>query len=292
MSAPWLKFFPSDWRADPALRICSVTARGLWMEMLCLMHSATPRGFLLVNGNVVTARQLAALAGSDVDEVQMCLAELEAAGVFSRDADGTIYSRRMRRDEQKFAEDKANGKLGGNPSLMGGDNPPENPPDKAQKLEARRQTPDPSSLRSDGRADAPTARGSSKSKATRIPDDWQPDRQAARDLGIPEAKIDWIAGRFRDFWRGKAGKDGVKLDWLATWRNWCRSDAEKNGWTPAGEVIPMAQPPPEGAEFVEHDSSRWHEISARLRAKGRLMPPATRVIDGKKGAFVQIGEAA
>lgn len=30
--------------------------------------------------------------------------------------------------------------------------------------------------------------------------------------------------RFGDHWVGKTGKDATKLDWLATWRNWCRSD--------------------------------------------------------------------
>ena len=30
---PWLKFYPSDWRADIALRVCSIAARGLYFEM-------------------------------------------------------------------------------------------------------------------------------------------------------------------------------------------------------------------------------------------------------------------
>ena len=55
MSVAWFKFYPSDWRADPALRMCSIAARGLWMEMLCVMHEATPRGSLLINGKRVAA---------------------------------------------------------------------------------------------------------------------------------------------------------------------------------------------------------------------------------------------
>lgn len=31
------------------------------------------------------------------------------------------------------------------------------------------------------------------------------------------------ADRFRDYWLAKPGKDGVKLDWKATWRNWIRN---------------------------------------------------------------------
>jgi len=47
---PWMKFYPADWRSDPMLRLCSLAARGLWAEMICLMHEAEPYGSLLVNG--------------------------------------------------------------------------------------------------------------------------------------------------------------------------------------------------------------------------------------------------
>jgi hypothetical protein len=135
---PWMKFFPADWRADPALRMCSLAARGLWMEMLCIMHEANPRGSLLINGNAIGAKQLANLCGATLRETIALLTELEAAGVFSRAQDGTIFSRRMKRDDEKAKRDKANGKAGGNPRLNAG----VNPPDKAQRPEARVQKPE------------------------------------------------------------------------------------------------------------------------------------------------------
>src|SRR5437870_4537264 len=101
MSAPWLKFYPADWRADPALRMCSIAARGFWLEMLCVMHEADPRGSLVVKDRPVTDRQMAALAGVDAKTAAALLNELELAGVFSRGPDRTIFSRRMRRDEAK-----------------------------------------------------------------------------------------------------------------------------------------------------------------------------------------------
>lgn len=132
---PWMKFFPADWRADPALRMCSLAARGFWMEMLSIMHEADPRGLLLINGKHIGMKQLANLCGATVRETILYLNELEAAGVFSRAEDGTIFSRRMKRDVEKAVRDKANGKTGGNPSLMAG----VNPLDKAQSPEARIQ---------------------------------------------------------------------------------------------------------------------------------------------------------
>lgn len=143
-ATPWMKFYPADWRADPALRMCSLAARGLWMEMLAIMHEATPRGDLLVNGRPVTPAQLASLSGCPVVEIDEALSELGNAGVFSVRRNGVIYSRRMERDEIKSRKNRANGKMGGNPSLgkqrekTGSDNPP----DKAQKPEARSQIPE------------------------------------------------------------------------------------------------------------------------------------------------------
>jgi hypothetical protein len=46
---PWRKWYPQDWRADAPLRMCSFAARGLWIDLLGLMHESTPVGFLLVN---------------------------------------------------------------------------------------------------------------------------------------------------------------------------------------------------------------------------------------------------
>lgn len=142
---PWMKWYPADWRADPGLRMCSFAARGIWADMLALMHEAEPYGYLLVNGRAPTMKQLALLLGGDEREVAVLVEELESAGVFSRSDDGTVISRRMVRDCEKRERDKANGRTGGNPDLIPpvnrGVNPPANPQvngvDKAQKPETR-----------------------------------------------------------------------------------------------------------------------------------------------------------
>ena len=146
---PWLKFFPADWRGDITLGTCSLAARGLWMEMLCIMTEASPRGSLVGNdGDPFSTKRLAAVARSTVKDVERLLAELEKEGVFSRDPEGTIFSRRMRRDVEKAEKDRTNGGAGGNPSLLrrekGGVNPTDNGEDKAyRKPEARSQKLEP-----------------------------------------------------------------------------------------------------------------------------------------------------
>lgn len=99
MKRPAFQFYPGDWLRDPALRMCSSASRGLWIDMICVMHQAHPYGHLVFNGNPVTASQLAKMVGETPADVTEMLAELQAAGVFSRDDNGVIYSRKMVRDE-------------------------------------------------------------------------------------------------------------------------------------------------------------------------------------------------
>lgn len=116
-SDPWMKFYPQDWRADEKLRMCSLAARGLWIEMLALMHRSERYGHLLVSGRVPTDAQLAVLVGASPEQVAMLLDELASADVFSRAASGAIYSRRMTRDKRKSEKARKNGKKGGDASL-------------------------------------------------------------------------------------------------------------------------------------------------------------------------------
>jgi hypothetical protein len=143
---PWFKFYPQDWRGDAKLRMCSIGARGLWAEMLCVMHESEPYGYLTISGKTVTSRQLAALAGVSQGECMKYMLELASAGVYSIDDDKTIYSRRMVRDKAKAEKDRENGKGGGNPTLKGEDkrgvNPQDNGVDKAQKPYSKNQSPE------------------------------------------------------------------------------------------------------------------------------------------------------
>lgn len=63
---------------------------------------------------------------------------------------------------------------------------------------------------------APTAKALAKDWV--LPDDWRQWALQER----PDLNPDKVAERFGDYWRAKGGKDGRKLDWQATWRNWVR----------------------------------------------------------------------
>lgn len=113
----WSRFFWNDWRSDPKLRMCSLAARGLWLEMLAVMSEAEPRGHLLINGLSPSLSTLSTLLNTHHKTLKALLNELESYGVFSRDENGVIYSRRMVRDEAKAAERRRCGSMGGNPDL-------------------------------------------------------------------------------------------------------------------------------------------------------------------------------
>ena len=96
---PWIKFYVADWLSDEALRSCSVEARGLWADMICLMAKSDRHGHLLIGGKPARSEQLARICGLTTLRTAELMDELHASGVFSFDAE-TIISRRMVKDEQ------------------------------------------------------------------------------------------------------------------------------------------------------------------------------------------------
>ena len=122
MKRPSFQFYPADWRKDPSLSVCSLAARGLWIDMLCIAHESDDYGTLTINGRPMTAQQIARSVGESADTVADLLAELESAGVLSRRDDGAIFCRRMIRDERLRQIRAESGSQGGNPKLTHGYN--------------------------------------------------------------------------------------------------------------------------------------------------------------------------
>jgi hypothetical protein len=108
MKRPAFQFYPGDWLRDAALRSCSIPARGVWIDMLCIMHDGNPYGHLRVNEKDVQLEVLAKMIGIEKKALRKCVKELENHGVFSRNDLGTIYCRRMVRDES-VREKRASG---------------------------------------------------------------------------------------------------------------------------------------------------------------------------------------
>ena len=82
---PAIQFYVGDWMKDPALRSVSVEARGLWIDLLCIMHESPRRGYLEnAHGEPLTPLQLGRMTGVHPNTVHRLLIELsEADGVKS-----------------------------------------------------------------------------------------------------------------------------------------------------------------------------------------------------------------
>lgn len=82
---------------------------------------------------------------------------------------------------------------------------------------------------------------------SRLPDDWRlsPENRAyAVGEGFSDWEADRVALRFADYWRARPGQGGVKLDWSATWRNWVRTEADRQGKVPKAAAPSSPQPLP------------------------------------------------
>lgn len=110
---PASQYYWANWLSDTMLQTCSLPARGMWHEMNCLMHQCEPYGHLYRNGKPMQPAQIANLVRVSESICKKLLAELEDAGVFSRDAQGAIFSRRMVRDEAAREARAAGGHAGG-----------------------------------------------------------------------------------------------------------------------------------------------------------------------------------
>lgn len=111
------------YQRDVRLRLCSLAARGLWIEALPAM-SATPGSRLIIDGIVPSEGQLANLFGATTGELRRLRAELLAAGVLTIDDAGAWCSEALAQAESRRAVNQTNGAKGGNLSLRrgGGDN--------------------------------------------------------------------------------------------------------------------------------------------------------------------------
>ncbi|MGO2959288.1 MAG: DUF1376 domain-containing protein [Acetobacter sp.] len=106
-----------------------------------------------------------------------------------------------------------------------------------------------SSLRSDIPPVTPPTPEKPDPRGTRLLAGWEPTdemRLFAMSLNLNPTPI---GEQFRDYWLGAAGAKGRKADWLATWRSWCRREAEKT----RGAITPLRNIPQTRQDRV-HDA--------------------------------------
>jgi hypothetical protein len=119
MKRPAFQFYPADWRKDIELKACSIAARGLWIELMCLAHECEPYGHLTVNGRAMTPAQIAGQVGVPSAQCKVLLQELLDNGVARQTPEGVIFSKRMTEDERIRTVRAEGGKAGSEHGVKG-----------------------------------------------------------------------------------------------------------------------------------------------------------------------------
>ena len=101
---PAQQWYWDDWFSEFSLRLCSLAARGLWIDMLGIMFKAEIRGTLTVNGRQIDSKELAKICNVSEQIINKCIDELEGREVFSRLPDRTIINRRMFNESERKEE--------------------------------------------------------------------------------------------------------------------------------------------------------------------------------------------
>jgi len=93
----------------------------------------------------------------------------------------------------------------------------------------------------------PSPEAPRRRSGTRLPPDWTPSAPTL-DRFRTQERVDASASleRFRNHFLAKPGKEGVKLDWEATFRNWVLEDIRRGHAVPYRErTAPKVSPEPE-----------------------------------------------
>lgn len=128
---------------------------------------------------------------------------------------------------------------------------------------------------------------SARTRGTRIPADFAVDDEmrawavdeatlATQQPPSPDSFPDWLdrhTERFRDHWRGVSGSRGVKVDWVATWRNWIRREIDQVAQQPTrpGNALARYDPQQPRRSTTDERVAQGLTLAAQLDASPDLL---------------------
>lgn len=208
---------------DDAVLGVSPMAELLFVRILSFLASVPSDGF-------VTEKQLRSVVAIGLRNVPHLVTELTDAGLITAQDGGFVarswhkwnrsveeVGRLLARDRERKAQDSAANltNSGRNPTGIQQDSALQNSTEQS----STEQTP--------------PKGGGARARATRIPDPFVLTA-AMREWAaseVPGVDIERSTRTFVDYWRAESGSKAAKRDWVATWRNWLRRDAERKSGT-------------------------------------------------------------
>jgi uncharacterized phage protein (TIGR02220 family) len=96
-------FYPEDWLDDAKLKHCSLTAKGMWIDLLCHMHRGDPYGYMVFGNKVMSRFDIQKMLRVTNEEVfGNAFQELFDKGILLQDkSTGAYYSKRMLQEHKK-----------------------------------------------------------------------------------------------------------------------------------------------------------------------------------------------
>lgn len=208
---PYVRFFASDWLGGT--RGMKASEVGVYITLIAMMYE---RCEPLPEDHKRLSRQCGCAASTFTTILEMLIED----GKITREESG-LWNARV---EKEFKWREKNSQQSSEAAHVRWEKAKENNSDEmpaqcernasgmpSQKPETRSQKPEKKVL---------------EARASRLPSDWQPTDENwsfALGEGMTVPDIETEAAKFRDYWTAKGGKDGRKLDWDATWRNWIRN---------------------------------------------------------------------
>lgn len=208
MANPWFRLY-TEIMDDEKIRLLAFEDRWHYVAILCCKNAG-----LLDAGDsqAMLMRKLGVKLGLASRELEAALLRLEEVGLISAET-----AQPASWDDRQFLSDSSTARV------------------KAYR-ERRKQQCNVSVTAQDTDTDTDTdtdkrKKEKSSPNGSRLPDDWTPPEDWLAWARSEKPGINALqeADKFKDFWHGKAGKDGRKANWQATWRNWIRNARVPNG---------------------------------------------------------------
>lgn len=184
-------------------------------------------------------RRLAMLCGVRPSDIKRVVTSLVEKGKIVRQSDGNLSQKRaqseVERSLNRIKTASENGSNGGRPRRKIEQKQENEKADgsSVEKLTTNYQPPTINQIEKE------EPDGSSKKRGTRLSQDWTlPDewRAYAVGKGFQDRQIALEAEKFKNHWTSQPGQRGVKVDWLATWRNWILNSGSNLGKSPLAQT--------------------------------------------------------
>ena len=207
----WYRLY-AEFATDPKIQALAFEDQRHFVVLLCLKAGGTLDTF--TGTDAFRERMIAVGLGLSDDKSAEAKKRLLEAGLISADWQPLAWNRRQFKSDHDTTAAERQQRWRERHALRNGD-------------VTRRDTDTDTDTDTEAEKSQKRTRASARA-ATRIPTDFQltPERRLVAEAETLHAERTFA--KFVDYWRAASGAKARKHDWDATWRNWCRSEADRS----------------------------------------------------------------